>query len=104
MTNPNNLPVLEIVFITQPETDRETQLPTLTIFIDGEEYFLVDEEMDLFKKALLNTIPYLGTSHHRVLLLQVEVKEGNLDDAITYSLANQLPSARRRDKKRRFTN
>lgn len=104
MTSANNLPVLEIIFITLPNTDRESKCPTLTIFTDGEEYFLVDEEMDLFKKALLNTIPHLGKSHHRVLLLQVEVRKGNMDDAITYSLANQLPSARRRNKKRRFTN
>ena len=100
MTNPNNLPVLEIIFIAQPETDRESSLPSLTIFTDGEEYFLVDEEMDLFKKVLLNTIPHLGKSHHRVLLLQVEVRKGNMRDARTYSLINRKSVRRRRNIKR----
>ena len=100
MTNANNLPVLEIIFITLPNTDRESKCFTLTIFTDGEEYFLVDEEMDLFKKALLNTIPYLGTSHHRVLLLQVEVRKGNMRDARTYSLINRKSVRRRRNIKR----
>ena len=100
MTSANNLPVLEIVFITLPNTDRESKCPTLTIFTDGEEYFLVDEEMDLFKKALLNTIPHLGKSHHRVLLLQVEVREGNKSDARTYSLINRKSVRRRRNIKR----
>jgi hypothetical protein len=76
---------------TFQRTEINPEFPTITIFENNNNFYL-GTNLDEIATAILHLVPYLDTNYRSSLTFNVNVEEGNCDQAFLSFLRSQKSS------------